>query len=68
MKGDEFYQVGDVITEADVVMVEELRALQHMVSNAFTRLRFNLPAERDALRKQLKLCEEKERIAQIERI
>ena len=56
------------MTEADIVMVEELRALQHMVSNAFTRLRFNYPKERDALRKQFELCEEKERLAQVERI
>lgn len=68
MTGDEFYQVGDVITEADVALVEELRVLQRMISTTFTLIRFNSPVDRDALRKQFKLCEDKERAAQIERI
>jgi hypothetical protein len=62
MKGDEFYQPEDVLTESDVVLIEELRTLRRMVDKAFTRLRFNSTAERDALRKQLDLCEEHERL------
>lgn len=59
-------QSGDILSEHEAEWVDELEALQHMVSNAFTRLRFNLPAEREALRKQLDLCDAVHILAQQE--